>query len=147
MTSYQIIAPVFLCRFQRETGVFFRAWSPSRYGPVYTYDVVIEGEDNQHPSMNMEYVSALQRVMDHVDLANQEEEQKDTFVDMTTDFHCPLPLEERGDELYVVTLRDSPFSPVFFFREDVELYLTFLEHQFIELRSHFQIHTASHGLI
>ena len=143
MTSYNVVAPVFLCRFQKKNGVFFRAWSPSRYGPAYTYDIVIEGEDNQHPSMNMEYVSCLQRVMDHIDL----EQKEDPFVDMTTDFHCPTTLEERGDELFVITLRDSPFSPVFFMKEDVDLYLEFLNHQFVTLRPMFHIHTVPHRFI
>lgn len=146
MTSYQVVAPIFLCRFQKDSGVFFRAWSPSRYGPIYTYDIIIEEEDNQHPSMNMEYVSALQRVMDHIDL-ERKDEQESTFVDMTTDFHCPISLDKRTDELYIVTLRDSPFSPVFFLKEDVNLYLEFLEQQFVTIRSMFRIHTVEHEFI
>lgn len=145
MTSYQIIAPIFLCRFQKDSGVFFRAWSPSRYGPVYTYDIIIESEDNQHPSMNMEYIMALQRVMDHIDLEKKEDDNK--FVDITTDFHCPISLDERTDELYIVTLRDSPFSPVFFLKEDVNLYLEFLKQEFVTIRSMFRIYTVEHNFI
>ena len=66
---------------------------------------------------------------------------------MTTDFHCPTPLDQRGDDLYVITLRDSPFSPVFFMKEDADLYLEFLNHQFVTLRPMFQIHTVPHQFI
>lgn len=143
MTSYQVIAPIFLCRFQNNHTVFFHAWTPSRYGPSYTYDIIIEGEDNQHPCMNIEYISSLQRVMDKIDI----EQKECPFVDMTTDFHCPVPAEERADQLYVITLRDHPFSPVFFIKEDVDLYLRFLEDQFITLRPYFKIHTVPHDFI
>jgi hypothetical protein len=142
MTSYHIVAPVFLVRFQGSSDVVFHAWSPRRYGPAYTYDIVIESEDNQHPSMNIEYVEALQRVMSVV-----EEMDTHPFVDLTTDYHCPVPLDERGDRLYVVTLGDSPFSPVFFLREDAELYLTYLSETFVRQQGGFRIREVTHSLV
>ena len=140
MTSYHIVAPVFIGRFQEPDGVVFHTWSPQRYGPAYTYDIIIEGEDDQHPSMNMEYIDALQRVMYRTDTLNG-------FVDISTDYHCPTPLDERSDVLYLVTLRDSPFSPVFFLKEDAELYLTHLYDSFIGQRPFLQIREATHSFI
>jgi hypothetical protein len=140
MTSYQVIAPIFLVRFQGLHGVFFRAWSPRRYGPAYTYDIVIEAEDDQHPAMNIEYTDALQRVMDRVGGDRQ-------FVDLTTDYHCPTPIEKRGDSLYVITLRDSPFSPVFFLREDAELYLDHLAQSFLEQRAFLELREVGHSVL
>ena len=142
MTSYHVIAPVFIGRFQGAHGVIFRAWSPRRYGPVYTYDIVIEAEDDQHPSMNIEYTEALQRVMDRTDTV-----EKDKFVDLTTDYHCPTVIEDRGDTLYVITLRDSPFSPVFFLKQDAEIYLEHLSDSFITQRPFLQIREANHSFV
>lgn len=140
MTSYRVVAPLFLARFQQDNGVLFRAWSPRRYGPAYTYDIVIEGEDDQHPSMSLEYIGALQRVMDAVRLS-------EGFVDLTTDVHSPVPVEQRGETVYFVTLRDSLFSPVFFLQEDADLYLRHLWDLFLEWRDGFQVRSASHSVI
>jgi hypothetical protein len=141
MTSYRVVAPVFLARFQENNGILFRAWSPRRYGPAYTYDIIIECEDNQHPSMNMEYMDTLQRVMDNVHLSSQ------PFVDMTTDYHCPVPVEERGETLFVVTLKNSPFSPVFFDYDDAQLYYRYLYSVFVEQRSDLHVQQVEHALI
>lgn len=118
MTSYHVVAPIILVRFQGSDGVFFRGWSPRRYGPAYTYDIVIEGEDNQHPSMNMEYTDLVRRTLSLI----QESGEEEKMVDMVTDYHCAVPVEERGDFGFIVTYRDSLFSPVFFVREDALLY-------------------------
>lgn len=142
MTSYRVIAPLFLARYQESNGVLFRAWSPRRYGPAYTYDIVIESEDDQHPAMNIEYVDALQRVMDEV------HGQSDLpFVDLTTDYHSPLPVEERGDTAYFVTLRGALFSPIFFIRSDAEIYFRHVWDLFLEWREEFQIREAVHSII
>lgn len=121
MTSYHVVAPIVLARFQGSDGVFFRAWSPRQYGPAYTYDITIESEDNQHPAMNVEYADLLRRVLNQV--------QESPLVDLTTDFHCPTPVEERGEEAFVITFRDGPFSPIFFVREDAILYLEYLREE------------------
>ena len=147
MTSYHVIAPVFIGRFQGAHGVIFRAWSPRRYGPVYTYDIVIEAEDDQHPSMNIEYTEALQRVMDRTDGAVGAVGAVSAFVDLTTDYHCPTVIEDRGDTLYVITLRDSPFSPVFFLKQDAEIYLEHLSDSFITQRPFLQIQEAIHSFV
>ena len=124
MTSYHVVAPILLGRFQGSDGVFFRAWSPRRYGPSYTYDITIESEDNQHPAMNVEYTDLLRRV-----LHQQQGVEESPLVDLTTDFHCPTPVEERGEEAFVITFRDGPFSPVFFVREDAILYLEYVREE------------------
>ena len=47
MSTYEVIAPIVVVRFKKETDDFFSymAWSPRRYGPVYTYDLIVEIED------------------------------------------------------------------------------------------------------
>lgn len=142
MTSYHVIAPIVIVRFQGPDGVFFRGWSPRRYGPAYTYDIVIEGEDNQHPSMNIEYTDFMKRVL----LLLRESGAEEAMVDMTTDFHCAVNIEERGDEGCFVTYRDSVFSPVFFVREDAVL---FQEHLYEELgrEREYVIRSFSHEWI
>lgn len=142
MTSYHVVAPVFLVRFQGPSDVIFRAWSPRRYGPAYTYDIVIESEDNQHPAMNIEYIEALQRLMLIV-----EEIEPEPFVDFTTDYHCPIRIDERGDVLYVVLLGESPFSPVFFVKEDAELYYRHLSKAFLDQRDGLQIREVPHFFV
>lgn len=143
MTSYSVVAPVILARFQGPVHVFYQAWSPRRYGPAYQFDLIIEGEDNQHPMMNMEYVDFLHRVTDRLNL----EQGEHPFVDMTTDFHSTVPLDERGETCFVIVMKDTIFSPVFFLREDIDLYFRFLESEFVTLRSHFQILEISHTTI
>ena len=46
MSTYEVIAPIVVVRFKKETDDFFSymAWSPRRYGPVYTYDLIVEIE-------------------------------------------------------------------------------------------------------
>ena len=140
MTSYHIVAPVVLVRFQDAQGVFFHGWSPRRYGPAYTYDILLEGEDNQHPAMNMEYTDLVRRIFGILSLT-----QEPSVVDMTTDFHCPIPLEERGEQGFVITFRDGPFSPVFFSREDAVLYLEHVQQEFGA--SFFALCTFSHDYL
>lgn len=141
MTSYHVVAPVFLARFQEANHVRFRAWSPRRYGPAYTYDIIIESEDNQHPSMNIEYMDTLQRVMNNISLSSE------SFVDITTDYHCPVPIDERGETLFVVTLKSSLFSPVFFEHDDAQLYYQYLYNVFVEQRNDLAIQQVEHSLI
>jgi hypothetical protein len=69
------------------------------------------------------------------------------FLDMTTDFHSTVPLEERGDCCFIIFMGESVFSPVFFLREDVELYLRFLENEFVTLRSLFRVVEIPHASI
>jgi hypothetical protein len=154
MTSYSVVAPIIIARFQGNTNLFYQAWSPRRYGPIYQYDIIIEGEDNQHPMMNIEYIDFLHQICDQLNLDNSREDDENDlllgrrFLDMSTDYHSTTPLDERGDECYVVVIRGSViFSPVFFLREDVELYLAFLENEFVTLRPHFQILTIPHASI
>ena len=154
MTSYSVVAPIILARFQGNTSIFFRAWSPRRYGPIYQYDIIIEGEDNQHPMMNIEYIDFLHRVCDQLSLDNSHDDDENDlllgrrFLDMTTDYHSTTPLDERGDECFVVIMRESViFSPIFFLREDVELYLRFLENEFVTLRPHLRILEIPHATI
>jgi hypothetical protein len=148
MTSYHVIAPVFIGRFQEACGVIFRAWSPRRYGPVYTYDIIIEAEDDQHPSMNIEYIEALQRVMDGTDIDVVDAvDATSAFVDLTTDYHCPTVIEDRGDTLFLITLRDSPFSPVFFLKQDAEIYLEHLYASFPTCRHLLALRTADHSFV
>jgi|LauGreDrversion4_2_1035121.scaffolds.fasta_scaffold04402_5 hypothetical protein len=152
MTSYSVVAPVLLARFQGPQRVFYRAWSPRRYGPVYQYDIIIEGEDNQHPMMNIEYVDFLHQVTDYLGVERGQREDGQTewggiFLDMTTDFHSTVPLEERGDCCFIIFMGESVFSPVFFLREDVELYLRFLENEFVTLRSLFRVVEIPHASI
>lgn len=122
MTSYRVVAPLFIGRFQGPEGVTFHGWSPRRYGPTYTYDLIIEGEDDQHPAMNQEYTDFVRRALDKISKEEEKEEGGKALVDTTTDFHCPVPPEERGEEAFLLTFRDGPFSPVFFVREDAILY-------------------------
>lgn len=138
MTSYRVIAPVFLGRFQGPHGVFFRGWSPRRYGPAYTYDLVIESEDDQHPAMNMEYADFIKRVF----LALG----RDKMVDATTDFHCAVPIEERGEEGFIVTFQDGPFSPVFFLSEDAILYRDYLRYE-LGLTYELMVCSFSHEVV
>jgi len=143
MTSYRVVAPVFLVRFQGPEGVLFRGWSPRRYGPVYTYDLVIEAEDDQHPAMNVEYTNMVRRVLDQVQ-QEQGLRQRQRMVDVSTDFHCAVPVEQRGDEGFVVTFQDGVFSPVFFLREDAVLYQAYLQE---ELDVEFAIRSFVHERI
>ena len=127
MTTH--IAPVFIARFQGSSGVIFRSWS------AHPYDT----GDALHPSMTMEYMDALQQVM-------HETERYIGFVDITTDY-CHTSTEERGDRLYLITLRDSPFSPVFFLEEDAESYMNYLWNTFIVQRPYLSIREATHSLL
>lgn len=146
MTSYSVVAPVILVRFQGPLHVFYQAWSPRRYGPAYQFDIIIEGEDNQHPMMNMEYTDFLHRVTDGLTL-DRENREEGPFLDMTTDFHSTVPLDQRGETCFCILMKDTVFSPVFFLRDDVDLYLRFLESEFVALRPFFRILEVPHTTI
>lgn len=149
MTSYSIVAPIIIARFQGSHHVFYRAWSPHRYGPAYEYDIIIEKEDLAHPMMNMEYIDFLHRVCDHLDVEGLSEETpyEGHFLEMKTEFHCMVPLSQRGDTCYGIWLGETLFSPLFFLQSDAELYLRFLSEEFITLRSQFRLFTIPHETI
>jgi len=131
MSTYEVIAPIVVVRFKKETDDFFSymAWSPRRYGPVYTYDLIveIENKDDYHPAMNVEFSDFLQRLFNHLDLDHDHLEgiatQYGHFIDLSIDYHCPIPLERRSDTLYCTTLNQQPFSPYFFNLEQLNHYL------------------------
>ena len=131
MSSYQVIAPIIITRFKKEEENYFSyiAWSPRRYGPIYSYDLIIEIEnkDDYHPAMNTEYAEFLQKIFDHLDLDHEHLEGKETsyghFIDLYVDFHCPVPLENRSDTLYCTTLNQHVFSPLFFNYDQLNQYL------------------------
>jgi hypothetical protein len=139
MASDRVVAPLFLVRFQQKGGVVFHAWSPRPYGPIYSFQEV--QEDDPHPMMNREYMDALQRVMMEV------QQSSDPFVDLTTDIHSPVPVEQRGEQVFFVTLRDSLFSPIFFLEEEAERYIQYVRNGLLEWREGLAIRSATHRLV
>jgi hypothetical protein len=99
---------------------------------------VIESEDDQHPAMNMEYTDFIKRVF--LSLG------RDKMVDASTDFHCAVPVEERGEEGFVVTFQDGPFSPVFFLSEDAILYRDHLRSE-LGLTYELMVSSFSHEVV
>jgi hypothetical protein len=131
MSTYEVTAPIVIVRFKKETDDCFSymAWSPRRYGPAYTYEFVveIENKNDYHPSMNVEFSEFLQRIFNHLDLDHDHLQgtvtQYGLFIDLSVDYHCPIPLERRSDTLYCTTLNHQPFSPYFFNLEQHHHYL------------------------
>lgn len=155
MTTYQVIAPIVIIRFKKEEDSFFSyvAWSPRRYGPIYSFDLIIEIEnkDDYHPSMNTEYSEFLQRIFDHLDLDHEHLERKETsyghFIDLYVDFHCPVPLENRSDHLYCTILNQQIFSPPFFNYEHLNQYLNQQQIYFPLLSRDLQSTIIEHKII
>jgi hypothetical protein len=152
MTSYIIYAPISIFSFLNENNVVYKAWSPRRYGPIYTYDIVIEIENQSHPMMNNEYFYFIRNIFDHLDMDHETIHQTSmthygTFLHFYTDFYSDITVEHRGDHLYFIILHNHIFSPIFFNYDDAMTFLNKQRNYFPLLSNDFQLQVVEHELI
>jgi hypothetical protein len=151
MTSYNVLAPIAVFRFEQDGNILYKAWSPHRYGPAYTYDLIIEVEDNQHPMMNLEYLNFIQRIFDYLEIDHDTLNHFSTpygkYLDMYVDFHSPVPISQRNDHIYFTTMRNQIFSPIFFTWENAVEFLNTQRRTHPLLTRDLQIIVIEHDFI
>jgi hypothetical protein len=133
--------PVAIVRSELNGVQQFRAWSPLHYHFIENNDTAL------HPMFNNDYHHFMERLHEHlqqgIDVYGQ-------TLEIHTDFHSHVSLENRGDTAYISIIGSHLSSPVFFQPDPINYYILRqreLHQNHIQIANRLQHYNMPHAFI